>query len=103
MGKKRAHLLHIYNAGVNLAWAQVFMQHAIAQGSYTVNDIKIKLDGAMAEARAAGFFNALDSTIGEAQRRLNSSGISSHTLAAISAALQNFQGQLSGHYCDAQC
>lgn len=90
----RACLEHILNAGINLAWAQVFTQHAHPAG-----DIRPCLERALAHATAALVFHAPEAGIGEALRRLDALGVGAQTLGAIEAVLSHLQGQLRDFVC----
>lgn len=89
MAKKRIVFRHIYNTGVNLAWAQVFTQHR-----HSANEIRKVLEQARGHARAAGIFESPDNEITLAIQRLNQFGVGQQALDAIEAALFHLQGQL---------
>ena len=98
MSKRNACLQHIYNTGVNLAWAQVFTQNG-----YNAADIRAALVRARGHARAANFFNNPDSPISLAIQRLDRFGVGQQALDAIEAALFHLQGELSNYCCDVDC
>jgi len=98
MAQRKVCLQHIYNTGVNLAWAQVFTQH-----NHPGSEVRAALDRALAHAQAARFFENPEGGINLAIQRLNASGVGPATLDAIEAALFHLQGQLRDYCCDVEC
>ncbi|MEM9278091.1 MAG: hypothetical protein AAGA76_05930 [Pseudomonadota bacterium] len=98
MTVRKACIDHIYNTGVNLAWAQVFIQN-----KYSAPLIREKLNAAKAHANAAGFFLGHNEAIDLAIANLDRFGVGPHALDATEAALFNLQGQLTGHCCNIKC
>ena len=98
MSRKTACLIHIYNTGVNLAWAQVFTQN-----NYSPNDIREKLEAARAHAGAAKFFVNASANIDLALRQLQKYGNGPQTLDAIEAALFSAGGELRDYCCEVEC
>ncbi len=98
MARRSACLQHIYNTGVNLAWAQVFTQEG-----KNATDVRAALVRAQQHARAAEFFNNPDGPIGLAIQRLDRFGVGQQALDAIESALFHLQGELSDYCCDVTC
>ncbi|MGE0613678.1 MAG: hypothetical protein AB7O70_15155 [Hyphomicrobiales bacterium] len=86
-------LSDVYSAGVNLAWAQVYVQHKIHVGA-----VRKYLDGARAHLRNANIFTGYDAYIDTARRLLDTTGLSDQTARAIEAAL-GLGRQLHGLVC----
>jgi len=94
MAPKRACLQHIYNTGVNLAWAQVSTQN-----NYNAADVRAALERARGHADAARFFDNPQVGIDLAIARLNQFGVGPQALDASEAALFHLQGQLREFCC----